>query len=90
MNFPLISISLDTAYCKQLKIRHLDYIAFGILTAPPLAVRIALYILGTLPESGKLALLGLSLIITALLLRKIMVRDQPALNSSVKAGGQAK
>jgi hypothetical protein len=73
-----------------LKINSLTYPQFGILTASYRSVRIALSILGTLPEPGKLALLGLSLIIAALVLRKIMVRFQPTLDASVKAGGPAK
>jgi hypothetical protein len=55
-----------------------NYLRFGSLAATTLVVRIVLSILGALPESGKMALLGSSLIIVALLLRKIMVRSQPS------------
>lgn len=53
-------------------------------------MKIALFIFSTLPESGKLALIGVGLITVALLLRKIVVRIQPALHASAKADAQAK
>ena len=90
MNFPLSFNRPSCSTIKSLKLKHLQYGWFGNLTAPIGSVRIALSILGTLPESGKLALLGLSLIVAALFLRKLLVRFEPSLDASAKASGQSK
>jgi hypothetical protein len=50
----------------------------------------ALVIFGTLPESDSLALLGVGLIAAAFLLRRVLPRANPVLESSTKAGLQAK
>lgn len=65
-------------------------ISFGMLLALTASMKIAFLIFSTLPESGKLALIGVSLITVALLLRKIVVRIHPALHAPAKADAQAK
>jgi hypothetical protein len=62
---------------------------FGIRPAPYLIVRMALIFLDTLPEPGRLALIGLALIVSAVLLRKFLIRVHPALESP-KADVQVK
>jgi hypothetical protein len=51
-------------------------------------MQMALIILGTLPESSSLALLGAGLIAAGFLLRKLLPRTNPMLESSSKAGAQ--
>ena len=63
---------------------------FGSKTALSLTVNIALMFISTIPEPGRLALFGFSLIVGALVLRKILTRFQPVLDSSRKADAQAK
>jgi len=53
-------------------------------------MQMALIIFGTLPESHSLALLGAGLIAAAFLLRKVLPRANPLLESSSKDGLQAK
>jgi hypothetical protein len=53
-------------------------------------VNTAIMYLGTLPEPGRLALVGFCLIVGALALRKILTRFQPVLDPAQKANAQAK
>jgi hypothetical protein len=46
--------------------------------------------LGTIPEPGRLALVGLCLIVGAVVLRKILTRFQPVLDPAQKANAEAK
>lgn len=46
--------------------------------------------LDTIPEPGRLALVGVSLIIGGLLMRKVLIRTQPTLDSAPKADVQVK
>jgi hypothetical protein len=63
---------------------------FGISTALSLVVNTVLMFLDTLPEPGRLALVGICLISGALLLRKILIRVQPVLDPARKADAQLK
>jgi hypothetical protein len=58
---------------------------FGNKTALSLGMNAALLFLHTIPEAGRLALVGLSLITGALILRKVLTLFQ-----SVKADAEAK
>lgn len=46
--------------------------------------------ISTIPEPGRLALLGTSLIVVALVLRKVLTRFQPVLDPAHKADAQTK
>jgi hypothetical protein len=64
--------------------------SFGTVTALLPFVNTILMFLDTLPEPGRLALVGVGLIAGALILRKIFSRFQPVLDAAPKADAQAK
>jgi hypothetical protein len=69
---------------------HYIWIGFGNKTALSLSMNAALFFLHGIPEAGRLALVGLSLIAGAMILRKILTLFQSALGPSRKADAEAK
>jgi hypothetical protein len=88
--FPLLCIQETTPSVKSFNINDLQFKGFGHKTAFSLGVNTALVFIGTIPEPGRLALLGLSLIVGAVVLRKVLTRFQPVLDPAHKANAQAK
>jgi len=63
---------------------------FGIEAATICSMTLTLTFLNSLPEPGGLALIGLSLIIAAYVLRKSLIRVHPDLDATSKAEAQPK
>ncbi len=63
---------------------------FGTKTALSLGVNTAIIFLHAIPEAGRLALVGLCLIVGALVLRKILTLFQSVLDPARKADAEAK
>jgi hypothetical protein len=87
--FPQMSQSQFGLQIKQRKISNLATVSFGPLPAHTPHVNSALILINEIPEQGRLALIGLVLIVVASVLRRTVLRVQPTLDSPQKANVQA-
>ncbi len=87
MEFPTVfpCIQVHKSRCSPIwKInKTLDGAEFGIHSAPPNgAMEFAYTFVDSLPEPGRLALIGFAMILGAVLLRKTLFRARPHVNST--------